>query len=110
MKRQEKFFQNKMNELKKEEETVKEMMNKKQEKEWANLKKDTKELVANKKKELDEIYAKMTSSKEKEIEHNSTLNNEKMYKELKKEFLSKFIASIIFTVESTELIFASSLF
>ena len=81
MKRQEKFFQNKMNELKKEEETVKEMMNKKQEKEWANLKKDTKELVANKKKELDEIYAKMTSSKEKEIEHNSTLNNEKLYKE-----------------------------
>ena len=81
MKKQEKFFQNKMKGLKKEEETVKEMMNKKQEKEWANLKKDTKELVANKKKELDEIYAKMTSSKEKEIEHNSTLNNEKLYKE-----------------------------
>jgi hypothetical protein len=30
---------------------------------------------------LDEIYAKMTSSKEKEIEHASALNNEKLYKE-----------------------------
>lgn len=38
MKKQEKYFQNRMKDLKNEENTVREMLNKKQEKEWNKLK------------------------------------------------------------------------
>jgi hypothetical protein len=48
MKKQEKYFQNKMKDLKNEENTVREMLNQKKEKEWTQLKKESKELVANK--------------------------------------------------------------
>jgi hypothetical protein len=48
MKKQEKFFQNKMKDLKNEENTVREMLNKKKDKEWAELKKESKDLVVNK--------------------------------------------------------------
>ena len=48
MKKQEKYFQNKMKDLKNEENTVREMLNKKKDKEWAELKKESKDLVVNK--------------------------------------------------------------
>lgn len=56
-----------MNELKNDEQAVKDMLNKKEKKEWASLKQETKEMVSKKQKELEEIYNKEVAKKTKEI-------------------------------------------
>lgn len=56
-----------MNELKNDEQAIKDMLNKKQQKEWTSLKQETKEMISKKQKELEEIYNKEVAKKTMEI-------------------------------------------
>lgn len=57
-------------------------MSKKEEKDWKDLKVETKELLAKKEKELEQVYEKMTSKKESDIKNELTIKNDKFMKEL----------------------------
>ena len=63
-----KNYDQKMQDLKTEEQNLIKKLNQKQEKDWANLKGETKQLMTNKEKELNRIYHKQTSQKESELE------------------------------------------
>lgn len=63
-----KNYDQKMQDLKTEEQNLIKKLNQKQEKDWANLKGETKQLMTNKEKELNRIYQKQTSQKESELE------------------------------------------
>jgi len=57
-------------------------LSKKEEKDWKDLKVETKELLAKKEKELEQVYEKMTSKKESDIKNELTIKNDKFMKEL----------------------------
>jgi hypothetical protein len=80
IKKQEKNYENKMKALKNEEDAVRDMFKKKHDKEWTELKKDTKDLVSKKQKDLEDLYDKMYAKKVKDVEKASTEENKKLQK------------------------------